>query len=126
MEEKVKAAAQIARTFRLPLNLYHQTVTFRINLIDAGFTTEPCHSTLPGACFRIYGQRHLFHITLTPNFLSVVAQRLDSEPLVRIFHAPGLPDSDTFRRVFGLILDYDAGRPLPLRKARSLGADPLK
>jgi hypothetical protein len=126
MSHRPRSGVEIAKRLGLPLDVYYQRVIFRANLIDgAGYVTELCGGNPSGAAFRISGNQFLFGVDVSADSLSVTVQRLHGGPSSRIFFAPGLPDTDTFRRAYSLIVDYDRGRPLPLRKCRVLRPHPL-
>jgi hypothetical protein len=119
---KPRSGVTIAAQLGLPLGVYYGTTVFRANLIDAaGFTSEPCNGNPSGAAFRVYGERFLFTVNVSSDHLSTIVQQLDGGSCTRIFFAAGLPDTETFRRAYSLIVDYDKGRPLPLRKCRVWG-----
>jgi hypothetical protein len=108
--------AEIARWFELPLSTYYASVTFRTNLLAAGYLPELV-SARAGMAIGVYGRRLSYRVVVYADQLIVEIQSIDGGRRVETLCEPGEPD---FRRAFSAILRCEHLHPTPLRQAGKL------
>jgi hypothetical protein len=70
------SGVEIAARLNLPLNVYHESVVFRSNLIELGFTTNLADAGRSIAIV-LYGKKFAYRVTIRADWHAIEAQPLD-------------------------------------------------